>query len=257
MKTKEIRVLNTSDSLNSLAGRLKESDRVFFSRYGDNDVMMMTGQRLNGQPLDDRPCGGNGTVYSPELQKELAEGFLIKDPNFLKGLCLSYELEPGMKDGVFAPFRYNDRLQMMVESLTDEKLFLSNVLFLYLIMFKREVFEDFLDTYIRPYPKLYIGGVDKRHVQKVIGPCEYVQTPMKNAYSAIDQWFPQVEEKVQGVKVVIPSCGQSSRVVNKRLYEMGLNIWSIDFGSLFDAVAGLGTRTWIREEGHILNQIYN
>lgn len=82
--------------------------------------------------------------------------------------------------------------------------------------------------------------------------CAFVSAPARNAYTAIDR----IErETIQALKqldpqkyhVIILSCGNTGRVLTKRLYDkVGDNFFFFDFGSLMDAACGFKTRIWIR-----------
>lgn len=254
-----MKVLNTSASLNKIIDVIEEHDQCYYTRFGDNDVMMMSGTDLYGKPLGARGYGGNKTVWSEALQEELVECFRINNPSFLIGLSASWEKEPGMSKGLFAGFGYKEKLIEKATAIYDGDEYLIPILFHYLITFRPKVFDLFVKAYIRPQKKLYIGSTQQAAVEKVIGKVDYyVQTPGKNAYSRIDEWWPDVEERLKHVKVVVPSCGQASRVVAKRIYytRHGQGKYVIDFGSLFDPVAGIDSRTCWRMVGDKIRRRY-
>lgn len=250
-----MKILNTTQSLNRLIDRLNNSDRVFFTRYGDNDIMMMSGTDLYGKPLGKKAYGGNRTIWSPQLQKEIMDSFVIKDKNYLKGVSASWAKEPGMEHGCFAGFPYRKNLEQKVTQITDEQEFLIPILFHYLICFKPSIFDAFVDKYIRSKDVMFIGSSPLEHVEKIIGKVKYyVKTPQITAYHSIDKWWPNVEKDIDKVNMVIPTCGQCSRVVQNRLW--GRDVSSIDMGSLFDALSPKPTRTWIKKRGDLIRQRY-
>ena len=53
-------------------------------------------------------------------------------------------------------------------------------------------------------------------------------------------------DHISDCDIVIPSSGMTSRVINKRLWDIGANVKSIDFGSVVDDADGKTTRTWIK-----------
>lgn len=256
-----IKTYNIIDSLNILTNTLDKHKKVFFSRFGDNDIVMMSGRKLNSEKIPiGKAYGGNKTIWSIELQKELFESFQIKDERYLKGVSCIWEIEPGMRKGVFAPFKYNQVLDRKVSLMTNEKEFLIPILFHYLSLFNPGIFDSFINKYIKPYKKLFIGNIKKELVEKVIGPIDhYVRTPKITAYSTINEWWPKIEEVLdedKDLKVIIPTCGQSSRVIQKRIWNKGGNYWSIDIGSMFDALDNQNTRTWLRLEGDKIRERY-
>ncbi len=242
-----IKIHDTTASLNAITTAL-DRGQCFYTRYGDNDIMQMSGKHLNGNALGDNPMGGNQTVFSPELQAEIKDSFLIRDSRFLKGVSCSWPREPGMRDGCFLPFPYNRKLQIMIDRLTDEKEFLSPILFHYLFCFRPDLFHNFVNNYLKPKNLLYIGSNIPEHVKPIIGVTEYVFTPAKTAYAEIDEWWVPVENYVNRNPqcTVIPTVGQCSRVVAGRLWKMGFEGNCIDMGSLFDVFIDPPTRTWLK-----------
>ena len=73
----------------------------------------------------------------------------------------------------------------------------------------------------------------------------FVETPGNNSYSSINEWWPEVEKNAHDVDVILPCSGMSSRVINKRLWNMGVNVKNLDIGSVVDAIDGKNTRRWI------------
>lgn len=252
-----ITVYNTPRSLTFIDRAMKGSDRVFFTRFGDNDIMQLTGTDLKNKPLM-KPMGGNRTTWSKQLQKEMLHSFLINDPDFLKGLSGSYRKEPGMRAGLFAPFPYNKALEVKVKSVTNEQRFLNPVLFHYLICFKPHIFERFVKDNIRGRKILFIGSVDSEVAERVLGKIDcFVRTPTTDAYTKINLWYPYLEKVLkEKPEVIIPTCGQATRVIQGRMWNAGVRAHSIDMGSLFDALAGNPTRTWIKMMGAEIQQRY-
>ncbi len=252
-----MKVLSTNDSLIKLIDTINGQDRAFFTRYGDNDIMMMSGSDLYGKPLGSKRYGGNRTLWTPELQKEMQESFTIKDPQFLKGVSCSWENEPGMRDGLFANFNYKSKLEVKIAQFTDEQEFLIPILFHYLIVFKPELFDKFINRYVKPYKTLFIGAVKKATAEKVLGKVDYVKTPAKGAYDTMDIWWKDVLKALEKEpKVIIPCCGQASRIVQKRLWKMNLKVWSFDLGSMFDPIEDNNSRTCWRMTGARIKQRY-
>lgn len=246
-----IKILNTAQSLNRIIDRMNSSEKTYFTRFGDNDIMMMSGTNLYGKPLGKKKYGGNRTMWSEALQKELINSFTIEDPNYLRGVSCRWDNEFGMKDGLFASFNYNRKLQAKINQLTNENTFLIPVLFHYLITFKPNLFNMFVNRFLRPKRKLFIGNVPPNVAAKILGTIDhYVQTPQVQAYDFIDRWYPAVEKALKHKpEVIIPCCGQSSRVLQGRFWRQGVEAWSIDMGSMFDPLAGRMSRTCWKLKG--------
>lgn len=252
-----MKILSTTESLIRIIDTISLYERVFFTRYGDNDIMMMSGTDLYGKKLGNKRYGGNRTLWTPELQKEMQESFTIKDPRFLKGVSASWDKEPGMRDGLFANFNYKGKLETKIAQFTDEQEFLIPILFHYLITFKPELFDLFINKYVRHHKILFIGSVKKETAEKVLGKVDYVKTPAHGAYETIDKWWVNVLKALEKEpKVIIPCCGQASRIIQKRLWEMDLNVWSFDLGSMFDPIEDNNSRTCWRMMGARIKQRY-
>jgi len=254
-----IKILNTTDSLKVVKDNFDNHDRVFFTRFGDCDIIMLSGTDLKGDVLTQaKAWGGNRTIWSKDIQRELKESFTIDHPQYMQGLSCSWETEEGMKNGLFANFKYKERLEQKALQYNKKDVYLSPVLFHYLMCFKNKVFNDFVDQYISGKKILYIGSTPVNHAEKIVGPIAHsVVTPPTNAYYNINEWWTEVEKilKNEDIDVVIPSAGQSSRVISKRIFKMGTKVHSLDLGSIFD-IFKKPTRTWLKMKGEELQKIY-
>lgn len=242
-----MRTKGTRESYESLCKALDENSKLYFNRFGDGDVFIMMGRNESKH------------TFSPELQKEMIESFMIKDPIYMKGLAVKYEHEPGMQKGLFAPHGTDEMMyKWLVENYEgfEEETFESAIMFHYISVFNQPLMIEMLDTYIRPKKKMYIGSISKEQMEKLVGDIDYyVEVPSSNAYYSIDQWWPKILENIDNVDLVLPAAGMGTRVINKRLYNLGYEVQSIDLGSVIDAIGQSYTRTWIRmvKPEHIKN----
>ena len=232
MKTK-----NTTDTYNHLCSTLDSNSKVFYSRFGDGDFYIMNGKREKMHK------------WSPELAEELTESFLINDKCYLKGAMVNYPLEPGMTQGLFAPANDNSEIESWLlnnQKVSPEAIFESHIMFHYISVFQQELMHSFLNEYIRPKKKMFIGSVPKEKIERLVGPIDYfIQVPARDAYYMIDEWWPKVLENIDDVELCLPAAGMAGRVIQKRLWNLDKNIHSIDLGSVIDAVCDVSTRTWI------------
>ena len=87
-------------------------------------------------------------------------------------------------------------------------------------------------------------------MEKLFGRIDhYIQVTRQNAYASIREWWTRIVECLDKVKVVLPAAGYATRVIQKRLWNLGADVHSIDFGSVVDAVDGQITTTWTRLKG--------
>ncbi len=242
-----IEAKNTHETIENLSSLLREDDRCFFSRFGDGDVFIMDGKDQANHH------------FSEALQREMIESFRIEHPAYMKALSINYPKEKFMCRGCFAPYGYNDYLEKVVCTILKEKSayqFENPVVFHYLSIFYPHLMNEFFDEFFRGKKIMFIGGLKVDAVEKVLGQnILHIKTPLRDAYSSIEQWWPEVINKIDDVDIVIPSAGMASRVINKRLWMLENDTRSIDIGSIFDAVAGLKSRTWIQLAGHRLEEI--
>ena len=238
---------STKDSLKHLCTLLDNNKKVYFSRFGDGEILYMTG-------ADNREHKAND-----QLRSELINSFTIEHLLFLKALSVNLPVEKGMIYGLFAPYPNNQQLNDVLIKTFEIKtpqVYESQVLFHYITVFQPKQMVDFLNKYIRPKRKMFIGSTPKHIAEKLFGTIEvYISTPPKNAYSLIETWFPEVLKHAGDVDVIIPSVGITSNIINFRLWQSGVEAHCLDIGSIVDATEGLGTRKWIRLMGHRVNNV--
>jgi len=133
-----IQTKTTSETYRTLCTLLDKNSKVYFSRFGDGDVVLMWGQDQRSHR------------HSPELQQELLESFTIKHPQYLKGLGANQINEPGMKEGLFARFDYinADLCNWLQKTQGSNLVFESPIMFHYLSVFKPEYMVYFLRKYV-------------------------------------------------------------------------------------------------------------
>jgi hypothetical protein len=251
----------TGETFERLCNILDNNSKVYYSRFGDGDFNIMNGKR---ELMHE---------WSPELQVELRESFAIDDPLYLKGAMVNYPLEEGMTWGVFAPATNNTEIENWLltnQKVDPETIFDSHIMFHYMSVFKQDLMIEFLDKYIRPKKKMLINSFspdDHVHapechrsfdhskstrvqeferLELLIGKIDhFVEVPFTDAYYKMDEWWPEIEENIDGVELCIPAAGMAGRVVQKRLWNLNKDLHSIDLGAVLDAVAQRSTRTWI------------
>ncbi len=244
---KAIKTKTALDSFYHLKECLEQNSKVYFTRFGDGEILVMMGK------------GFRNHHSNKDVVKELEECITINNPLFLNALTVNLPVEKGMTDGVFKPYSLNNEFErFLIEKnfVKNDGSFENPVMFHYVSVFYPELMYSFLERLIRPRKKMFIGCTPKNIAEKLYGPIHYhVEIPRKFAYDMIDSWWPKVLENIDNVDLVIPSAGVSSNIVNKRLWNMNKDIHSIDIGSLIDAVDHKISRTWIRLVGHRVNKI--
>lgn len=248
-----MRILGIDESLTKLQRALDANSKVYYVRFGDGDIMLMANKRPR--------TSGNQQETSENIRRELNESLNIDHPLYLRAASGSYPKEPGMADSIFAPFpirlELDETLKQQLKNDVSE--FLNPVLFHYLGVFKPKVLRDFVDNYIRPQSKMFVGCCDKEAMEHFFGKIKiYVKTPAKNSYASIDVWWEKVKSTYKDVRVIILASGQSSRVVAKRLWNIGADAHCIDIGSIVDPIAGkFDTRTCWKMQGQKVKDYFN
>jgi hypothetical protein len=239
---------STSESLAHLCMLLDTNKKVYFSRFGDGEIYNMIGK------------DNNEHYATAELSAEMKDSFKIVDSLYLKALGVNYPIEKGMIQGLFAPYVQNFQLEKDI--LTNFNIpygtvFDSQILFHYLTVFKPELMNAFLNQYIRPKKKMFIGSTPKHIAEKIFGPIDvYISVPQVGAYFKINDWFPQIVENLdKTIEVIIPSAGSASKIISYRLWKMDIEAHCLDIGSIVDAAEGIGSRKWIKLMGHRVNNV--
>jgi hypothetical protein len=163
----------TFETLRSLETLLRENRRAFFSRFGDGDIFIMMGR---SQKLHQ---------FSLPLQLEMLESFQIDHPLYAKGLAVNYPKERGMVRGILGPHRADNELQNFLLNRFDfstHTLFESAVFLHYLALFYPAMATAFLDEFVRPKKKLFIGSVPRQQIERLVGKVDYyVETPERDS----------------------------------------------------------------------------
>lgn len=239
---------STKETYHTLCDLLDKHKKVYYSRFGDGDIFILMGRSQANH------------VYSEKLAEEIHQSLSIEHPRFLRGLQINYPHEKGMTKGLFERYYYNDELRDFVIdnfSLSWPVVFESGWFPNYYSVFKPAEMNRFLDQYIRPKKKMFIGSVPESEMVKLFGEIDYyVQVPRKNAYAAVDHWWPEILNNVDHTEIVLPAAGMATRVITKRLWELNKEIHCIDLGSIVDAVSSFpSSRKWIKLKRHVLNRI--
>lgn len=249
MRDTRIHIKSTERSLQDLKDYMDKSKRVYYVRYGDNDIYQMVGSDGRGKKIQ-RPQGGNRTEWTPELQRDLLSGFKIVHNHYMRALTFYWQLEPGMKGTAFDSWK-SRYLYPYIRTLTKQKSFYHPVLFHYLACFKPREYQAFRRDYIKPKKKIFIGSNQVHHMEPYLGPIAYhVNTPEKNAPAETKRvWKKTVKalELEPDTEMIILACGQLSRVLAGKLWRAGIEAHVIDIGSSIDAYAGKISRQYLKE----------
>jgi len=242
---KNMLTVGIQETLNTLKTTLRRESKVCYVRFGDGDFNIMSN---SGRCIEHD--------YSPELQAELLESFRINEPNYIRGAMVN---EPTFNGKVLEDRKLdeNNAILEFIDKVIDDKEFkiYSHVLLTFAAILKQDIFLKFLNEFVRPKKKMFIGSVDKESIEKLIGPVDYyVKIPVaevneqgvfRGAYYSIDEWWPKVLEHIEDVDVVLPTAGMAGRVACKRIWNLDVDVHCIELGSVVDAVIDKESRGWI------------
>jgi len=243
----ELKAKTTIETYNTLVEKLRKNKKLYFTRFGDGELLLMMGENTRN------------SNFNKELQKELIECFTIEHPQFLIASVINQKKERGMSEGLFTPYSFNTKLKdFIINNGYENKLgiYENPITFHYLTVFQSKLIFNFLENYVRPRKKMFIGSINKDVTEKLYGYIDYyISIPKQFAYDTIDEWWPDIIKNIDHVELVIPSAGSASKVISKRLWKLNKEIHLLDIGSIIDAVDGKVSRTWIRLQGHKINKV--
>lgn len=237
-----IQIQSPETTINECESLICNSQRGVYLRFGDGDVNLLNGQDELFQKS------------SHKLAMEMQETFDLRGNNILKGLPLNSPrfsgVYPGMRPGVHASDDAwsENLLSRCYPYFIGYKIY-SSVALAYISVFNQDLAIKFL-RHLRLTNPIFVGNekTPPDLIYKLFDTKIHVKTPSQDSFSAIDQ----VENSLRGelekkteFQVVVLAMGCSGRILQKRIYNAGYNVFLFDFGSLLDALCGWNTRAWI------------
>lgn len=226
-----------------------EKERFVFIRYGDGDMLLMAG--WEGKEKNQ--------FNTPQLKKELIEGFHIPDPEYMIGIQIGIGREPddtlresdayvGILGGWLAG--HEKKLKKILDKYSQRNLYFTATTLQYLAVYHQSEFVKFVEEYIRPKDVLFVGGKHLKDIGWFFGTNKFISTPSQQAYEKIDDIYNQITEH----EITLLSAGHTSRIIAKRMWKDGFKSKIIDIGSLADGLLGIECRSWIEAAKNQLQQ---
>lgn len=242
-----VRSKSAVETVAFLDQKLTTQKKLYYVRFGDGEIEIMKGVSYRNHQAN------------KEIQKELCDSFNINDPDYLIGVSVNMDKDKRTSRGVCSQYPQNDKMISFLANkgfIKDGDVFESQTSFTYTTLFKWKYTYRFFEKHIRYKRKMFIGGTPRNISEKVYGPItHYIQTPLRNAYSDIDKWWPEIENNINDVELVIVSAGVSSNVIAKRLWYINAEVQLLDIGSIVDAISENKSRKWISLLGHRVQRI--
>ncbi len=241
--------IRSVETLNVLKQLMLNKKKGALLRFGDGDLALAHGARSGTHEI------------SINLQNEMREAFGMNDPYILKTLPLLCHEHGGPEAKMFyvdQELHENNCIEVRDEAQKiwgqEIDLLYSPVALAYTAVFEPDLCRDFLLFLREQNCALFVGNEDipERMVELLFGKCRIVKTPARSAYEKINtieqNCLAQISAKSDTYRIVILSCGNTGRVLIKRLWPKLENIFFFDMGSLMDALCGWPIRQWIRRE---------
>lgn len=238
-----VHIQSPSETLRVCKQLINEQIRGAYLRFGDGDVYLLTGRHEKYQQAD------------VKLAFEMREAFNLYGAGIMKCLMLhsqQFGLWPSMKPGIHevSDVYASELLSECYQYFIGTPIY-SPIALAYCAVFDRLIAIDFLKFLKDQALIAFVGNQDvpESVLTQLFGKVARIPTPVRNSYLEIDR----IEQDIRGVLdvhpekfgVVIIAMGCAGRVLIKRIYNQGYNVFLFDFGSLLDAFCGWDTRTWI------------
>jgi len=236
-----IQLKGTQSSLEHTQQLFKDNKRAFYSRFNHADLEMILGRNASDHNI------------TPRLSKEMTEAFQINHPQYHRVLAV------GHTSGNISSRKMLELLARKIES--TEGVVLENPVSQHFMgVFQPDSIHEVLEELILPKRKMFIGYISKDRAEELIGATAYyIETPAADAYATIDAWWPEVMKHIHDVEMVVLATDNATRVANKRLWETGAQIQSIDIDFLIEILDERESRMWIhdQETEHRMADVYN
>lgn len=224
----------------------KLGKRFAYLRFGDAELKMM--EDFKGHP--------HTQWTSEEFKKELIESFEIDNPDYLIGNIAGMVKEPKAEAGLLAPFPEDEELKKITKKFYKDKMFYSPIAFHYLYAFERELL-DFVMKIIGKKTVALVGGEHLKGIKNKIGVNTFIPTPSEQSFDTIDEWYPKVQLAAKRHDVLLIALAMTTNVVQKRLWEEKINVGTIDFGSVANAIVNYkgDKHNWIKRVNEKSNKV--
>ena len=238
-----VKFYDTRTTLEKIKGIIQTKEKGAYFRFGDGDVHMCVGLNAGWQR-------GNA-----KISLEMTETFLLEHKNIIKTLPLHCIGNGEDSEKMCAGMRFSEnrclRVLRLAQKIYDFESVYSPWILPFFAVYEPDVCIEFLKFLKKNNCALLIGNknIPRSLINLLFGNnCQFVKTPPRNAYSAIDRIEREALNKIKKdteYKIIITSMGVSGRPLQKRLWAKLDNVFLFDFGSLMDALCGLRTRQWI------------
>lgn len=203
-----MKFVDQKQTIRQLTEKMSNKERFAYVSFSRSSLLSVTGQI----PDDKKP--------NKYFTKSILNSLEIKDENYMKSVYYGMISEntdiniseiPSISNGYF------------YDAATLENMFIK----------RKDIFDSFVDFYIKHSKTLVISFHDKKYIQKIMGsPTHYIKVPYNDYYEKIDSIMSSVQEIGPGIDYCIMGCPMLSSALSG-------HIWSktpmsiLDFGKVF------------------------
>lgn len=241
-----IQIQTPRQTLQEIEHWIDQRKKGVYLRFGDGDINLLEG-------LDDLL-----QASFPGIKKEMQEAFSLGGEGVFKCLPIHSDKYGAQKEMDFGLHKSDEKfatrlLLRVFKYFIGQKIY-SPVALSHVISFEREYAVHFL-RFLKSFPVIFVGNenVPPEILGKLFGAPVHIKTPAKDAFSQIKRTEEEIEVAIESNKgkylLVVFAMGCSGRVLAKRLFLKGHDIFIFDFGSSLDLFCGWNTRSWMKLTG--------
>lgn len=233
-------------TLEEITKRIGSDTPFAYVRWGDGRILSLR-DTYPGEPDDH--------ANFPLLRELMRKAAAMQDPNWLAGMHVGVEEEPGMRRGTFGRTKRESDLETIVaEHFPPTEKFYSAVPFHYCALFDSDPVFAFLDS-LKKKRVAIVGGPHLKPITRLIKHAYFVEAPTTNAFE--DRHAIVNHLNFIAPEVALFSVGSLSMALQLWDFQEGKLIKTVDTGSFLDLMLGRGGRQYIRDNPYEVNAFLN
>lgn len=237
-----LNVRSTKETLEKILAFLKAGTPFAYTRFSDGQLLHING--WEGDKLDH--------VASPMLQLIQKKAIAIDDPSYLVAVQCGFKEEEHMTMNSLGLFKNDAQLEAVVRENVndaDTKEFFSSAALQYGMLYYQDLMKEILDEILKKKVAI-VGGPHLKEALRFFPNAVWIDAPETDAFDEVEDITLKVYEAQPDI--VLTSIGLCSQPLQYFIFIDNSNITTINFGSIFDALLGLSTRGWIRENAALI-----
>jgi hypothetical protein len=203
-----MKFIDQKQTIRQLTEKMSNKERFAFVTFSRSSFLSITGQILDDKKLN------------KYFTKSISNSLEIKNKNYMRSLYYGMISESTDIDISKIPSISNE---YFYDAATLENMFLK----------KRDVFDSFVNFYIKYSNTLVISFYDMRHVQKIIGsPTYHIKVSYNDYHEKIDDILSSVQNLGPEVDYCIMGCPTLSAALSGHIWNK-TSMSILDFGKIF------------------------